>query len=107
LRKVYLIIITVFVSFAYLFLTDSRIGINGDFLAASKENAIEKKLQLELSGLKQKILVPVENRNSYILDEQKISSYKDSTKVINNVSTKTPTPKATVKKVYKSRWKRR
>jgi len=78
LRKVYLIIITVFVSLVYLFITDSRVEINGDFLADSKGNAIEKKLQTDLANLKQKVILPVENKNSYILDKNKIDSYKNT-----------------------------
>ena len=108
MRQVYLIIITVFVSFVYLFLTDSSIGINGDFLAASKENAIEKKLLTDLANLKQKVILPVENRNSYILNEQKIDSYKNSSQSTVNTSTKSVTSsnKGKVTKSSRSKWKR-
>jgi len=114
LKKFLLIFITLLVSLGYLFITDKKIDMNQSILGQTSDNDAEKKLQTDLASLKQKVLVPVENRNSYLLNEQKISTYKSTPNDVNsiqandskNAATKISATKKNTKKVYKSRWKK-
>lgn len=80
MRNVYLILVTLLAAFLYLFLTNIRVDFDRNLLIQANNNSIEKKLQADLSGLKEKIIIPAENRNSYILDEKKLNTYKESVK---------------------------
>jgi len=109
LKKLLLIVFTLLIMLGYLFFTSERVDIDQSILVQAGDSAVEKKLQADLADLKQKVILPVEKRNSYILDEQKIDSYKNSLQSTNSTSTTTVTPadKAKVTKVSKSKWRRK
>ncbi|MGE5328226.1 MAG: hypothetical protein ACM3KR_01805 [Deltaproteobacteria bacterium] len=107
MKKLLIIFITLLVAIGYVFITDEKLSVDQNLLAQANPDAKEKKLQSDLAALKQKVLVPIENRNSYLLDEQKLISYKDSINDVNNASKKIDEAKPKAKKTYKSRWKKR
>ncbi|MGE5474779.1 MAG: hypothetical protein ACM3UU_11220 [Ignavibacteriales bacterium] len=105
MKNFYWILAAILFAFLYLFLTNNRVDLDKSLLTQANSNSIEKKLQTDLSSLKQKILVPVEKRNSYILNEQKLNTYKELTK--DTISNPVKTSKTTTKRSSKSGWKRR